>query len=292
MSKPSRTAAASFAANFSIEMHIDRCQMGAITMLLILRWCLENGLITEPESRILTGRAGMLKRYANQGYLIQLQLPPGLKGAPHFGHEHYYKLSEKGMMLLVMRDPDFPEYGLVELRQRTYLHDFIGRIEAAWRVRTCEIVRYVPEIRLAELSSKNKKQHDGHFLCPNGERVGVEIEAFDRKSGDKLARFAAQCMNSVTNDRVQRILILVQTETARCHYSRPFQVGREYCPEWILHKGRWYPKESSKVKISQELSDKVSIEIMLTEDQIMKILVVQPCDFLSAPECFEENWSW
>ena len=290
MTKPSRTAAASASAKMLIDMYVNRRDMGMITRLLILRWCSENGLITEPESKILTGRVGMLRIYAQQGYLIQMKLPPGLKGAPHFPHEHYFRLSEKGMMLLVIRDPDFPEYGLVELRQRTYLHDFICRIEAAWRVRICEIVRYVPEIRLADLASKNQKQHDGHFLCPNGERIGVEVEAFDRKSGDKLARFAAQCLNSITNDRVQRVLVLVQTKTALAHYSKPFLAGHAYCPEWILNKGRWFPNESSKVKISTVLAEKVSVQLMQTEEEVGDIVSPEPFILLWEREGDEVDW--
>ena len=290
MSKPSRTAAASAGAKNLIYLNINRRELGRITLLLVLRWLAENGQMTEPESYILTGRAGMLKRYANQGYLVQYSLPPGLKGAPHFSHEHYYHLAEKGLMLIAMQLPDLSEYGNVELRQRVYLHDFIGRIEAAWRVRTCEIDRYVPEIRLPDLCTKNQKQHDGHYICVNGERIGVEIEAFDRKSGDKLARFAAQCMNSITNDRVQKILILVQTEAARIHYAKSFEVDREYCQEWVLGSGRWHPKISSKVKVSEDLAAKISVKLLLTELKVREIVSGVPTEMFWEAEQDNENW--
>lgn len=275
-----RTKAASAAAQDLIDMHINRRKMGVKTLLLILGWATENGLVTEPESRILAGRPGMLKRYAEQGYLSQNRLPPGLKAAPHFPHEHYYHLTEKGSLMVAMHIPHLAGYGNLELRQRTYLHDFIGRIEAAWRIRTCGISTYIPEIRLPDLASPNQKQHDGHFVLINGDRVGLEIEAADWKSGDKLVRFAAQCLNSITNNRVQQIQILVQTETARRHYAKPFIAGQTYCPVWIKENGRWWPRQSSKAVITPELANKVKVDLILIAAEVAEKLIPEATIFL------------
>lgn len=275
-----RTTAASAAAQNLIDMHIDRRAMGVKARLLVLSWAAINGLITEPESSILIGRVGILKRYTKQGFLIQIPLPPGLKGAPHFPHLHYFQMTEKGMMTVSWHLPDFAGYGNLDLRQRTYLHDFIGRIEAAWRVRNCLISSYFPEARLPDLASPNQKQHDGHYVLPDGLRIGIEVEAADWKSGDKLARFAAQCLNSITNNRVQGILILVQNQRAVAHYSKPFAAGETYHPEWIKESGRWYPRKSSATAISKELAAKVKVQMIRTELEIREILKRQPTIFL------------
>lgn len=279
MSTP-RTAAASAAARNLIDMHIDRREMGMKALSLVLGWTALNGFATEPEAKILLGRAGMLKRYAAQGYLKQIPLPPGLKSAPHFPHQHYFHLTEKGSLLVAMHISHLIGYGNLELRQRTYLHDFIGRIEAAWRIRTCGISTYIPEIRLLDLASPNQKQHDGHFVLLNGDRVGLEIEAADWKSGDKLARFAAQCLNSVTNNRVQRILVLVQSQRGIEHYAKPFLAGQSYFPEWVQESGRWWPRQSSKTVITPDLADKVKVDLILTEREVAEKLIPEATIFL------------
>lgn len=280
MNTSSRTKAASTAAQALIDMHINRRDMGMKALLLALGWAAQNGLITEPESKILLGRAGMLNRYAAQGYLKQIHLPPGLKAAPHFPHQHYYHLAEKGSMLVAMRTPHLIGYGNLDLRQQTYLHDLICRIEAAWRVRTCAIAGYIPEIRLPELAAPNHKQHDGHFLLLNGDRVGLEVEAADRKSGDKLVRFVAQCINSITNNRVQQVLILAQTQAALHHYAKPFMAGQSYFPEWTKESGRWWPRLSSKTVITPGLADKVKVDLILTEKEVAAELMVEPTIFM------------
>lgn len=291
MSSSLRTAAATKAAKELIEMGIDRRSIGLKYLLLILGWAAINGQITEPESRLLLGRAGKLKHYASQGYLIQHDLPPGLKAAPHFPHLHYFHLSDKGMMLLLQHHPHLCEFGNMDLRQRLYLHDFIGRIEAMWRFRSCRIAGYIPECRLPELSSANHKQHDGHFIMHNGDRIGLEVEAADWKSESKLARFVAQCLNSIANNRVQRVLILTQTESAKRHYAEPFQAGKFYYPFWIKENGRWYPKQSSKTIISHELSSKVSIELIQSESEIADLIEPHPPTWLpSTEEYFEEGY--
>lgn len=285
-----RTSAASAAAQDMIEMGIDRREIGFKKLLLALGWTAINGASTEPEIRILLGRAGMAKRYANQGYLIQNDLPPGLKSAPHFPHQHYYHLTEKGMLMLTKHVQHLAGYGNLELRQRLYLHDFICRIEAAWRTRLCLVEGYLPEVRLPELSSPNHKQHDGHLLLHGGGRIGLEVEAADWKSGDKLARFAAQCLNSITNNRVQRVLVLVQTEAAVRHYSKPFQTGQAYCPEWMMKSGKWSKNESSRTTITPDLAAKVSVKLITTEEEIAQLLMSEPTEFLpSALRQIEEE---
>lgn len=279
MSTP-RTATASAAARNLIDMHIDRREVGMKALSLALGWTALNGLVTEPEAKILLGRTGMLKRYADQGYLKQIPLPPGLKSAPHFPHQHYFHLTEKGSMLVAIHIPHLAGYGNLELRQRTYLHDFIGRIEAAWRIRTCGISTYIPEIRLPDLASPNQKQHDGHFILLNGDRVGLEIEAADWKSGDKLVRFAAQCLNSITNNRVQRILVLVQSHRGIEHYAKPFLAGQSYFPEWVQESGRWWPRQSSKTVITPDLADKVKVDLILTEREVAEKLMPEPTIFM------------
>ncbi len=284
MSYSPRTAAASTAARNLIDMHVDRRAMGEKARLLALSWAAINGLITEPEASILTGRTGMLRRYAKQGYLIQNDLPPGLKSAPHFPHLHYYHLSEKGMMTVTWHLPYLMGLGNLDLRQRTYLHDFIGRIEAAWRVRNCLISGYIPEARLPDLASQAQKQHDGHFISFYGARVGLEVEAADWKSGNKLAMFAAQCLNSISNNRVQRVLILVQNQHAVVHYSKPFAVGEIYHPEWVKESGRWRPRKSSATVVSKELAAKVKVQLIRSESEIRGTLQRQPTIFLSDGE--------
>jgi len=280
MKTTSRNAAASAAARHLIDMHIDRREMGMKALLLALGWAAQNGQITEPESKILLGRAGMLKRYAAQGYLKQIHLPPGLKAAPHFPHQHYYHLAEKGSMLVAMHIPHLIGCGNLDLRQQTYLHDFICRIEAAWRIRTCVIADYILEARLPELAAPNHKQHDGHFLLLNGDRVGLEVEAADQKSGDKLVRFVAQCLNSITNNRVQQVLILAQTQAALHHYAKPFMAGQSYFPEWVKESGRWWPRQSSKTVITPGLADKVKFDLILTEKEVAEKLMVEPTIFM------------
>jgi len=265
MNTVKRTAAATKAAQFLVDLGIDRREMGLKAKLLVLGFAAQNGLITEPESKILLGRAGMLKRYSGQGYLKQFALPPGLKSAPHFPHLHYYHLTEKGMMLVSMHMPHLSRYGNLELKQRTYLHDFIVRIEAAWRIRVCEISSYIPESRLLERGEANKKRHDGHFVLLDGIRVGLEVEAADWKSGDKLAQFASQCLNSITTNQVQQVLVLVQTDKALQHYTAPFLAGQIYYPQWIKESGRWWPRKVSKTIISTELSAKVKVELIRSE---------------------------
>lgn len=280
MNKPPRTAAASAAAQKLIFMRVNRRKRGKNFLLLLIGWAALNGSITEPEAKILLGRAGSLKKYSKQGYFKQIPLPPGLKSAPHFPHQYYYHLTEKGLMMLVMHLPHLAEYGNLELRQRLYLHDFIGRIEAACRIRICDIQAYVPEIRLPDLASPNQKQHDGHYVLHTGKRIGVEVEAADFKTGDKLAHFAAQCFNSITNDRVQQIQILVQTESARRHYAKPFIAGQTYCPVWIKENGRWYPRQSSKIIIPPDLAAKVKVDLILSEKDVADKLLPEPTIWL------------
>lgn len=287
MNKPPRTDAASAAAKELIFMRVNRRKLGESSLLLLTGWAALNGLTTEPEAKILLGRAGSLKKYSKQGYFKQIPLPPGLKSAPHFPHQHYYHLTEKGFMLLAMHTPELAECGNLDLRQRTYLHDFIGRIEAAYRVRFCNIQFYVPEIRLPDLASPNQKQHDGHYVLHSGERVGVEVEAADFKSSDKLARFVAQCLNSITNNRVQQIQILVQTKSARCHYAKPFMAGQTYCPVWVKENGKWYPRQSSKTVISPGLAAKVKVDLIISEKAVVEKLCHEPTIWLPSSDAWE-----
>lgn len=231
----------------------------------------------------------MLKRYSKQGFLKQIDLPPGLKAAPHFPHLHYFHMTEKGALLLAMYLPHLACYGNLELRQRTYLHDFIGRVEAAWRVRICAIQSYIPEIRLPDLASANQKQHDGHYVMYGGERIGVEIEAADWKSGSKLAMFVAQCFNSIANNRVQRVMVMVQTETARRHYAKPFTAGEVYHPEWVKESGKWWPRKSSKVVISQELAAKVKVDLICSEQVVAAQLAPKPTEMLASAQRHQET---
>lgn len=285
-----RTAKASQAAKLLVATGVNRRNKGKAALILVLRFAAQNGLITEPESKILLGRTGMLKRYAKQGYFYQIPLPPGLKAAPHFPHLHYYHMTEKGMMMVAAHIPQLAGYGNLELKQRTYLHDFIGRIEAAWRLRVCEITWYIPETRLPELSSQNHKQHDGHFLLFNGERIGIEVEAADWKSGNKLALFVAQCLNSITKNRVQGVLILVQNHTALNHYAAPFQAGKNYCQEWIKESGKWVPRKSSQTVITSELSAKINVSLILNEAEISYRVCREPAEFFPIPSdyCFDD----
>ena len=279
-----RTAAASAAVQELIFMGIDRRAMGEKARVFALSWAALNGLITEPEAKILLGRAGMLKRYTKQGFLTQIPLPPGLKSAPHFPHQYYFQLTEKGMMMVTWYLPHLAGYGNLDLRQRTYLHDFVGKIEAAWRVRICNIQSYVPEIRLPELASPNQKQHDGHYVMYSGERIGVEVEAADFKTGDKLARFAAQCLNSITNNRVQRIQVLVQTEGARRHYAKPFMSGQTYCPIWVKENGRWFSRQSSKIVITPDLAARVKVDLLISENEVADKLHPEPTIWMPSAE--------
>lgn len=279
MSTP-RTAAATAAAMELVGMGLDRREMGKKSLLFIAVWCAVNGLTTEPESRILLGRAGMLKKFAGQGYFKQIDLPPGLKAAPYFPHLHYFQLTEKGLFFLVTYLPHMAQYGNLELRQGIYLHNFIARIEAAWRIRICDVQAYVPEIRLPDLASPFQKQHDGHLITFSGQRIGLEVEAADWKSGEKLARFVAQCLNSITSDRVQRIQILVQTEAAQRHYTKPFAAGEDYHPEWVKENGRWYPRKISKTVIPPELAAMVKVDLVLREKVIAAKLHSEPTIWL------------
>lgn len=288
MNKPPRTAAASAAAQELIFMGIDRRAMGLKSLLLVIRTAVLNGgLITEPESRILHGRAGMLKKYSAQGYFKQISLPPGLKAAPHFPHEHYFQLSDKGYMLLALHFPELVGYGNLELKVGMYLHDFVARIEAAWRIRTCMIHSYIAESRLPDLAAPSQKQHDGHFMLYNGDRVGLEVELSDFKTGAKLARFAAQCLNSITNNRVQGIQILVLTESNQRHYAKPFEAGQKYCAVWIKENGRWIPRQSSESVITTELAAKVKVDLILSEHAIAKKLTPEPSIWLPSAKAWQ-----
>ena len=114
----------------------------------------------------------------------------------------------------------------------------------------------------------------------DGHRIGIEVEAADWKSGNKLAVFAAQCLNSIANNRVQEVLILVQNQRAIAHYSKPFAVGETYYPEWVKESGRWYSRKSSAAIISRELSAKVKVQMIRMEPEIRKMLEREPTIFL------------
>jgi len=288
MSSSPRTEMATEAAQDLIYMRVNRRLLGLKNLVYVLAWAAINGQITEPECHLLLGRAGKLNHYAKQGYFERHNLPPGLKAAPHFPHLHYFHVTDKGMLLLLQYYPHLCGYGNLEIRQRLYLHDFICRIEAMWRFKTCKIDAFIPESRLPELSSPNHKQHDGHFILRNGRKVGLEVEAADWKAGVKLDRFVAQCLNSVSNNRVQGILVLAQTASASRHYADPFKAGKYYFPEWIKHNGHWYPKQSSKTTISAELAAKVHVDVIRSQDKIFGLVDSQPISWLpSVAEYFE-----
>lgn len=268
MKNSSKTAAASEGSRILIDLGIDRVEMGFQRLKSVLSWTAVSGIICEPESKILIGKTGMLKRYATQGYFKQILLPPGLKAAHHFPHKHYFQLTEKGILTVSHHCPELIGLGNLKLRQGTYYHDFIGRMEAAWRIKMEEIISYLPEARLPGLSAENQKQHDGHWILVDGSRVGVEIEAADWKSGNKLAMFTANCLNSITEDRVQRICILTQSESAMRHYAKPFAVGETYFAGWLKQSGKWWPRQSSRTVITRELSEKVKVGRILTKSQI------------------------
>ena len=140
----------------------------------------------------------------------------------------------------------------------------------------CLTVSYIPEGRLPDLSYALQKQHDGHLITLNGLRVGLEVEAFDWKSGWKLEKFAAQCINSITNERVHGVLILVQNEAALKHYSKPFKAGTTYCPEWVKRSGKWLALKSSETTITPALAARVSIELIRSEAEIKNSLTPPP----------------
>lgn len=268
-----KTAAACSVVHDLLEQGFDRQAHGIKRKTLVLGWAALCGLISEPESAILLGRAGELRRFAKQGYLVQVDLPPGLKGAPHFPHAHHFHLTEKGQLFVAHHVPHLSQYGNRPIQQRTYLHDFIARIEAAWRIRVLQYVGYIPEARLPDLAHQFQKQHDGHLLTFGGLRVGLEVEAADWKSGDKLARFVAQCFNSIINQRVQGVLVLVQNEAARKHYAKPFQAGQTYCSEWVKRAGKWEARQSSQTEVTPGMAAKVRVELIRTKQQIEHELI-------------------
>lgn len=96
-------------------------------------------MITEPEANILVGRPGEARRYAKQGYLSQNKLPPGLKAAHHFPHHQYFHLTEKGYLFVAQHIPHLVGYGNRDIQQRSYFHDFIARVEAAWRIHVLQL---------------------------------------------------------------------------------------------------------------------------------------------------------
>jgi hypothetical protein len=289
-SKSGSIAAAAACSKEQIDMHINRRQLGEDKKLFILGTCAQNGLITEPESEILTGQSGYLNHLAKLGFLIKIDLPAGLKSAPHFPHLHYYQLTEKGYLFVSVHKPYMAGYRNQSLHQRTYLHDFIARIEAAWRIRLLLIAGYIPEIGLSVLRSSFQKIHDGHFVLHSGAQIGLEVEAQDCKSGDKLARFASQIFNSIENKRVDGVLILVQNDAAKNHYSKPFESGQEYFSEWVMQSGKWVPRQSSLVEISPELAAKVKVVLIRTKAQIKAAMAKpEPIWMPSALVEIEEN---
>ncbi len=277
-SKEKKTAAATAAVQDLLEMGIDRHALGRKKKMLILGWAALCGNVTEPESNILLGRAGELKRLTDRGYLRKIDLPPGLKASPHFPHHHYFHLTDKGMLFIAQYLPHLAGYGNRPLPRVTYLHDHIARIEAAWRVRVLHYVGYTPECRLPDLSYPLQKQHDGHLINILGQRVGMEVELGDEKTGDKLAKFAAQCLNSVTNDRVQGVLILTPTNALQKHYAGAFIAGKTYCPEWVLKANKWKPNLSSQTVITPGLARSVRVEVIRSKKEVEQLLVPhEPC---------------
>lgn len=268
-----KTAAASKAVCELLEMGFDRHAYGRKKKIVGLGWTALCGNITEPESCILLGRAGELKRFADRGYLQQFNLPPGLKGAPHFPHAHYFQLTEKGMLFVAHHLPQLAGFGNRPLATSTYLHDFIARVEAVWRVHVLHYVGYIPECRLPELSYAHQKQHDGHLISAQGKRVGLEVELRDQKTGEKLDRFKARCLNSITSGRVDGVLILTPTEAMRKHYANAFAVGKTYCSEWVMQANKWKPRLSSETVITPELGRKVRVELLRTKAQIERELI-------------------
>jgi hypothetical protein len=264
-----KTAAASEALSEMLEIGFDRHAYGVKKKILALGWAALCGNITEPEACILLGRAGELKRYADKGYLQQIDLPAGLKASTHFPHQHYYHLTEKGMLFVAHHVPHLACYGNRPLAKATYLHDHIARLEAAWRVRVLRYTGYIPECRLPELSYALQKQHDGHLISARGGRVGMEIELGEQKTGEKLDKFAAQCMNSITNERVEGVLVLTPTDAIQKHYAKAFAVGKTYCTEWVKQSSnKWKPKLSSQTVITPELAKKVVVGIIRSKRQI------------------------
>jgi|GEM_PF-1280849 len=263
-------APATAAAHELIEMHVNRQQMGENKKILILGLAAVYGTITEPESHILLGRAGELKRFVKLGLLMQIDLPPGLKAAPHFPHMHHFQLSEKGKQFVAHHLPHLAGYANANLHQFTYLHDHIARIEAAWRIRVQQYSGYVPERCLPDLASPFQKQHDGHLITHAGERIGLEVEAADWKCGDKLSKFVAQCFNSIMNERVRGVIVLVQNQTALEHYAKPFEAGREYHQVWVKESNKWVRKESSRTVITPELAARVTVDLIRTKQQILQ----------------------
>lgn len=271
--KEKKTAAATAAVHDLLEMGLDRHAFGRKKKVLILGWAALCGNVTEPESNILLGRAGEAKRLADRGYLHQVNLPIGLKASPHFPHAHSFHLTDKGMLFVAQHVPHLAGYGNRPLARLTYLHDHIARVEAAWRVRVLHYVSYIPECRLPDLSYPLQKQHDGHLINIQGQRVGLEVELGDQKTGDKLAKFAAQCLNSITNNRVQGVLVLTPTAALQKHYASAFAVGKTYCPEWVLKANKWKPNLSSETVITAELARSVRVEVIHSKKEIEHLLV-------------------
>ncbi len=267
-----KTAAATAAVHDLLEMGFDRHAFGRKKKMLILGWAALCGNVSEPESNILLGRGGELKRLADRGYLKRIDLPLGLKSSPHFPHLHYFHLTDKGMLFIAQYLPHLAGYGNRPLPRATYLHDHIARIEAAWRIRLLHCVSYIPECRLPDLSYPLQKQHDGHLINILGQRVGMEVELGDQKTGDKLAKFAAQCLNSITNNRVQGVLVLTPTDAIRKHYAGAFVADKTYCREWVQQANKWKPKLSSETVITPELAKKVRVEVIRSKKEIERLL--------------------
>jgi hypothetical protein len=277
-----RTAAASAAAQDLNIMGINRRDVGIDLLNFTLAWAAVNGAITEPESKVLIGKTGALKRYADQGYLAQIELPPGLKAAPYFPHEDYFQLTEKGKMQLLMHRPEYANYGNLSLSQFMYLHDFIVRIEAAWRIHCCLIAGFLPESRFPGRCKPNRKQHDAIWITFAQKRFGVEVEAFDWKSGNKLAQFVAYCLNSITEKHIDGLYVFVQTPAALKHYAEAFKAGQSYFPEWVKENGKWYPRQASKTIITPKLASWVRVELIRSEQEIKELVAPKPTYFMDS----------
>ncbi len=271
-----QTAAASYELRLLMGLGFDRKVHGLRKLILILGWAGLNGNVTEPEACILLGRPGELRDYARQGYLQQFDLPIGLKSAPYFPHQHYFQLTTKGMMFVQRFLPHLAGYGNVPLSNKFYLHDHVARIEAAWRIRTLNCVSYMPECRLSQPAYEFQKRHDGILYTPLERPIGLELELEEWKSGNRFAMFVARCLNSITNDRVYYVLILVQGEAKRDHYAAPFQAGKTYCPEWVKRSGRWEARKSSETVITSELAARVRVDTILSKRDVE--FMVRPRD--------------
>lgn len=267
-----RTHEATRARRLQIELLQEQGRttrdIGHERLCSLLFWAVTCGTVTEPESRILTGKRGLLKRFAGQGWFTQKPMPAGLIVSLEFPHQHYFLPTSAGLEFFYQRVPDYMQYILRGVGQH-YAHEYVGRIEAAWRFKSGLIDGFAPEFRLSAQNLDGWKHYDALWTHPDGKTTGVEVENFDHKTGNKLARFVSMIVNDLIDKTISAACIIVPSETQKKYYAAAFSEGASYYREWIFEQRKWWPVIKSQTQIDAVLAQQIEVVVRKGRELIL-----------------------